>query len=87
MNITTLRFIDDLLQEKVNDLEKEYDELLSESRKLSDATQKFLLMPDEIAQSEFYSKVNKLRETLTEAEFRFKCAQDAYADFCSQEWH
>ncbi len=87
MNITTLRFIDDLLQEKVNDLEKEYDQRFSEYRKLGDATQKFSVTLDGIEQSEFYSKVNKLRETLTEAEIRFKCAQNAYADFCSQEWH
>lgn len=86
MNITTLRFIDDLLQEKVNDLEKEYDERLSEYRKLDDDIRKFWAMPDEIEQSEFRSKVYKLHETLTEAEFRFKCAQNAYADFCRQEW-
>ena len=86
MNIITLRFIDELLQEKLNDLEKEYDQRLSEYGKLDDAIQKCSVTLDGIEQSELQSKVIKLHETLTEAEFRFKCAQKAYADFCSQEW-
>lgn len=86
MKTTTIQYIYDVLKERYDTLEAEFNDLREKMREFTGVAPKMLEEMDPIALAQFTEKCETTRNIFITKRREFEEAEDAYHDFCNHQW-